>query len=196
MISPHASYHQLPLLTPRRSLYRPIIAVVRVSPHIPFPEWLPRGSIQAVRVTGTLFPNRYKADNRDIFLLRLISRNTTYQCYFRCPCCYLDANGRPKNKELTIEEGNLLVDQIANVSKSRFIFCGCEPLLRKDIFELTQYTTVARLKVEMGSNGIVISDSVAGRLVSCGVKAASININSSVPERNDEFLGSKKSGSM
>ena len=112
----------------------------------------------------------------------------TLRCNLRCPHCYIDAGSNLK-KELTTAQGKLLIDQIAEVSRPLLIFSGGEPLLRNDVCELARYATEKGLTVALGSNGTLISDPVAQRLKSAGVKAVAVSIDSPVPERHDLFRG-------
>ena len=48
---------------------------------------------------------------------RIISWNTTFKCNLRCAHCYMDAQERESQDELTTEEGKRLIDQIIEVSK-------------------------------------------------------------------------------
>jgi radical SAM protein with 4Fe4S-binding SPASM domain len=123
------------------------------------------------------------------FLPRLISWNMTFRCNLQCPHCYIDARESEGKGELNTSEGKMLIDQIAEVSKPILILSGGEPLLRKDIFELARYATEKGLIVAMGTNGTLISDSVAQELKSCGVKAVAVSIDSCIPERHDAFRG-------
>ena len=125
--------------------------------------------------------------------LRLISWNMTFACNLRCPHCYIDAEERAGKGELSTEEGKMLIDQIVEVSKPILILSGGEPLLRADVFELARYATGKGLIVAMGTNGTLITDSVAKELKSSGVTAVAISIDSSVPERHDAFRGVKDS---
>ncbi len=125
------------------------------------------------------------------FLPRLISWNMTFKCNLHCPHCYIDANDRASRDELSTEEGKMLIDQIAEVSKPILILSGGEPLMREDVFELAQYASNKGLIVAMGTNGTLITDSVAAELKASGVRAVAISIDSSVPERHDAFRGLK-----
>jgi len=127
------------------------------------------------------------------FLPRLISWNMTFRCNLRCPHCYIDARESDGKGELSTGEGKMLIDQIVEVSKPILILSGGEPLLRKDVFELARYATEKGVTVAMGTNGTLITDSVARELKSSGVKAAAISLDSSVPERHDAFRGVKGS---
>jgi radical SAM protein with 4Fe4S-binding SPASM domain len=125
----------------------------------------------------------------NVFLPRIISWNMTLRCNLQCPHCYIDAGSVTKKKELTTAQGKLLIDQIAEVSRPLLIFSGGEPLLRTDVYELARYATGKGLTVAMGTNGTLITDPVAQRLKSAGVKAVAVSIDSPVPERHDLFRG-------
>jgi len=120
---------------------------------------------------------------------RLISWNMTFRCNLRCPHCYIDAGEREGEGALNTAEGKMLIDQIADVSKPILIFSGGEPLLRNDVFDLARYATEKGLTVAMGTNGTLITDSVARELKSCGVKAVAVSIDSCIPEHHDAFRG-------
>jgi len=101
----------------------------------------------------------------------------------------MDAGEGKDGEELSTTQGKLLIDQIAEVSKPLIILSGGEPLLRSDVFELAEYATEKGLTVAMGTNGTLISDSVARRLKSSGVKAVAVSIDSHIPEQHDTFRG-------
>ncbi len=126
-----------------------------------------------------------------VFLPRLISWNMTFRCNLHCPHCYIDARESAARDELSTEEGRKLIDQIAELSKPILIFSGGEPILRPDIFELARYATSKGLIAAMGSNGTLITDSVAAELKASGIRAVAVSIDSAIPERHDEFRGLK-----
>lgn len=127
------------------------------------------------------------------FVPRLISWNLTFRCNLRCAHCYMDAREREGRGELNTDEGKMLIDQIAEVSKPILILSGGEPLLRNDIFELAQYGTEKGLRMAMGTNGTLITDPIARQLKLSGVRRVAVSLDSSVPERHDEFRGVKGS---
>lgn len=127
------------------------------------------------------------------FVPRLISWNLTFRCNLRCAHCYIDAHEREGKGELNTEEGKMLIDQIAEVSKPILILSGGEPLLRNDVFELAKYGTEKGLRVAMGTNGTLITDHIARRLKLSGVQRIAVSLDSSTPERHDEFRGMKGS---
>ena len=101
----------------------------------------------------------------------------------------MDAQERESAKELSTEEGKMLIDQIAEVSKPVLVLSGGEPLMREDIFELARYGTDKGLKMAMGTNGVGITDEVAKKILASGIKKVAISMDSSSPEIHDEFRG-------
>lgn len=118
----------------------------------------------------------------------LISWNLTKKCNLRCPHCYMDA-GRPAERELTTEECLELIDEMKALGTEMLILTGGEPLLRKDIYDIARYASAQGLWVVMGTNGVLITDEVAEKMIECGVKGVGISIDSLDPEKHNQFRG-------
>jgi len=155
-------------------------------------------------------PKRMATDGRCEFLLELaraptgtaakeryvplvVSWNVTLRCNLKCSHCYINAAERKLPDELSTDAAKMLIHQIAEVSRPLLILSGGEPLLRKDIFELIRYGAERGLKMAMGSNGMLIDDRIARKLKEAGINTVSISLDSSIPERHDEFRGVKGS---
>jgi radical SAM protein with 4Fe4S-binding SPASM domain len=123
------------------------------------------------------------------FVPLVLSWNITRKCNLKCPHCYINATKDELTNELSTEEAKTLIDQICEVSRPLLILSGGEPLLRKDVFELVRYGTEKGLRMGLGSNGVLIDDDAAKKLKEAGVKTVSISLDSSIPERHDEFRG-------
>jgi radical SAM protein with 4Fe4S-binding SPASM domain len=120
---------------------------------------------------------------------RIVSWNTTQKCNLHCGHCYIDANQTNAPTELTTTEGKQLIDQIAQLGRSILVLSGGEPLLREDIFELADYATQKGLIATLGTNGTLIDDAVARRLLAAGVRKVAISIDSSTPTIHDQLRG-------
>lgn len=118
----------------------------------------------------------------------LISWNLTKRCNLRCPHCYMEA-GKKADDELTTEECLALLDEMRLLGTEMVILTGGEPLLRKDIYEIARTASDLGLWVVMGSNGVLLDDRVARKMVECGVKGVAISIDSIDPEKHDGFRG-------
>ena len=63
------------------------------------------------------------------------------------------------------------------------------PCSDEDIYELIRYGTSKGFRMGLGSNGSLIDEAVAKNLKDAGVKTVSISLDSSIPEKHDEFRG-------
>ncbi len=118
----------------------------------------------------------------------LCSWNTTQECNLKCVHCYRDA-GDKKYNELTTEEGKSLLDEIKKAGFKIIVFSGGEPLLRKDIFELTEYASSIGLRPVFGTNGTLIDREMALRLKASGAARISISLDSLNESQHDKFRG-------
>lgn len=118
----------------------------------------------------------------------LVSWNLTKKCNLQCPHCYMEA-GRPAERELTTNECLSLIDEMKGLGTEMIILTGGEPLLRKDIYEIARYASEQGLWVVMGTNGVLLTDEVAEKMVECGVKGVGISIDSLDPEKHNQFRG-------
>jgi putative heme d1 biosynthesis radical SAM protein NirJ2 len=104
--------------------------------------------------------------------------------------CYRDA-GAKRADELSTAEGKKLLSEIAKAGFKIMIFSGGEPMLRPDIYELITYAASVGLRPVLGTNGIMLTGDVPGRLKSAGLMCAGISVDSRDPERHDTFRGLK-----
>ena len=118
----------------------------------------------------------------------LISWNLTKKCNLHCPHCYMEA-GRKAADELTTQECLGLIDEMKALGTEMLILTGGEPLLRKDIYEIARYASDHGIWVVMGTNGVLITDRVAEKMLECGVKGVGISIDSLDPAKHNSFRG-------
>lgn len=113
--------------------------------------------------------------------------NVTNACNLRCEHCF-SASGKPLPDELTTAEGHDLLDQIAEAGVFDLAFCGGEPLIRKDIFELLRYASALGLTTGLGSNGWMIKEQVVERLGEAGVVRLQVSLDG-LEENHDRIRG-------
>ena len=130
-----------------------------------------------------------QAQKPERFVPLVISWNVTRECNLKCNHCYLDADGKKLDNELSTQEGKQLMDQINEVSRPLLILSGGEPMLRPDIFELIEYGSKKGIKMGLGSNGYLIDDAVAKKLKTSGIATVSISLDSHIPAQHDDFRG-------
>ncbi len=128
------------------------------------------------------------------YKLYIVSWNVTRRCNLHCPHCYLPAResgnnpGTPMAGELTTDEALQVIDQIALVNpETLLILSGGEPLLREDLFDLAGYAAGKGMMVVVGSNGLLIDDSVAFKLKQSGISGVSISLDSVDPQIHDRI---------
>jgi radical SAM protein with 4Fe4S-binding SPASM domain len=131
------------------------------------------------------------ADNG--FKPSLISWNLTKRCNLRCPHCYIEAGAKAEGAriedELTTDECLATIDDMKELGTEMLILTGGEPLLRKDIYDIASYASSQGMWVVMGTNGVLINEPVAKKMVECGVKGVGISIDSTNPEVHNTFRG-------
>src|SRR5882757_6470006 len=126
----------------------------------------------------------------------VISWNLTYRCNLACEHCYLDAGGKPEveseafadRSELSTEECFRVVDEIAAFAPDCvLILTGGEPLLRRDIVEIIRYGASKSLWVVVGTNGVKITENLAGILKREGARGLSLSLDALDGARHDAF---------
>ena len=121
----------------------------------------------------------------------VISWNMTLKCNLKCSHCYINAEETKMVDELSTDAAKMLIHQIIEVSRPLLILSGGEPLLREDIYEIIKYGADRGLRMGMGSNGMLIDTEVARKLKDAGMWTVAISLDSSDPQRHDEFRGVK-----
>ena len=108
----------------------------------------------------------------------------TARCNFVCSHCFSRLDPSP---ELSAEEARRVVDILAEQSVMFLNYGTGEPLLRGDLFELTEYAVGKGLKVTMNSNGSLIDAAAARGIRDAGFHSVGISIDSAVPSAHDAF---------
>lgn len=120
----------------------------------------------------------------------LISWNLTRRCNLKCSHCYLDSAGMAGVDDLSTDEALRFVDEIASLNpRAMLILTGGEPLVRADLFEIASRASSRGLMVVIGTNGTLMDDAIARRLIESGVKGAGISLDSASPFFHDRFRG-------
>jgi len=113
----------------------------------------------------------------------------TSRCNLRCIHCHA-RGGEPLYEELDTDEAKHVIESLTSVKEFRtLIFTGGEPLVRNDIFDLTEYARSLGFNIIYATNGTLINKEVAKRMRKSGVLGAAISIDSVDPKRHDYFRG-------
>ena len=114
----------------------------------------------------------------------------TFRCNFSCMHCYSRVE---KADELSTAEVKEIMKKVAAYKVPFINFGGGEPLLRKDLFELTEYATSLGFNVSMNTNAYLMDEKKAKLAKEAGFKTIGISIDSSEPEVHDTFRNTKGS---
>ncbi|MBS1257247.1 MAG: PqqA peptide cyclase [Candidatus Scalindua arabica] len=87
-----------------------------------------------------------------------------------------------------------VIDEIAELNPNLIlILTGGEPLLRKDIFDLSRHASRKGMMVLLGTNACLINDDVARKLKDNGFSGIGISLDSIHPDVHDSIRGMKGS---
>lgn len=108
----------------------------------------------------------------------------TYRCNERCDHCYLDHDDKG---EMTAAEICGLLDQLAAAGTFFLTISGGEPLLRRDFFDIAGHARALRFNVKLKTNGVLIREKEAQRLLALGVEQVQLSVYSHRPEVHDRI---------
>lgn len=118
----------------------------------------------------------------------LVVWDVTYACNLRCKHCYANA-GKPLSDELSTEEAKRVIDILDKAGVVSIAWSGGEPLVRPDIFELSKYAADKGIYVAMATNGTLITEETADKLMASGVRFLQISLDGADAKTHDEFRG-------
>lgn len=108
----------------------------------------------------------------------------TARCNFACRHCFSRLDRSP---ELSGEDARRVVDILSGHGVMFLNYGTGEPLLREDLFPLTEYAVARGLRVTMNSNGSLLDGAAAERIRRSGFHSVGISVDSADPETHDAF---------
>jgi len=118
--------------------------------------------------------------------------NITRRCNLRCVHCYAHATEESHKNELSTEQGFELIDDLSDFGVPVLLFSGGEPLVRKDLPDLSRYAVQKGMRAVISTNGTLIGESTAKTLKAIGLSYVGISLDG-MEEINDRFRGVKGS---
>jgi radical SAM protein with 4Fe4S-binding SPASM domain len=119
----------------------------------------------------------------------MVSYSITKKCNLKCKHCYSESTDQAAPDELSTEEAFRLVDELSHWGIGLLIIDGGEPLCREDMLEVVKYASSKGIRTTIGSNGTLIDEAMARRMVDTGVMAVAISIDGVDAETHDSFRG-------
>lgn len=100
----------------------------------------------------------------------------TLGCNLSCLHCGSSA-GRARRDELTTDQCLDLVDQLADLGCELITLSGGEPMLRPDLYDIARAIADRGIRVNMVTNGLLITDESAARIKASGMCNVGVSID-------------------
>lgn len=120
--------------------------------------------------------HRYLQQNPKLIYLFL---ELTNQCNLSCIHCGSDCTSS-NHTQLNLKWAKRALDSVAakmNPQEIMICFTGGEPLMYRNFFEIAAYVRDLGFSWGMTSNGTMITEDVAGRLLECGMRTITISLD-------------------
>ena len=114
--------------------------------------------------------------------------NLIRRCNLTCKHCYSISGDVDFPNELTTEEVFHVMDDLKRFRVSVLILSGGEPLMRRDIFEISERAKAMRFYVGLSSNGTLIDAGLADRIRDIGYDYVGISLDG-IGATHDRFRG-------
>ncbi|MFP5487852.1 MAG: mycofactocin radical SAM maturase [Acidimicrobiia bacterium] len=112
----------------------------------------------------------------------------TYACNLECVHC-LSSSGRRDPRELTTAEAKAVLDELHHLQVFYINIGGGEPMIRRDFFELVEYSIARGIGVKFSTNGAFIDAEKARRLTALDYLDIQISLDGTDATTNDAVRG-------
>jgi radical SAM protein with 4Fe4S-binding SPASM domain len=119
----------------------------------------------------------------------MVSYSITTMCNLKCKHCYSSSLDKAAPNELSTEEALHLVDDLSGWGIGLLIIDGGEPLCREDLLDIVRYASSKGIRTTIGSNGTLIDEAMAKKMVDAGVMAIAISVDGVDAATHDSFRG-------
>jgi AdoMet-dependent heme synthase len=115
---------------------------------------------------------------------------TTQACDLACVHCRASAESRRHPLELSTQEAERLIDEVAAVGVPVFVLTGGDPLKRPDIFDLVEYATGHGVRTSMTPSATpLLTREAIAELTSRGLARMALSLDGSMPAIHDALRG-------
>ena len=112
----------------------------------------------------------------------------TYACNLQCVHC-LSSSGQRDPRELTTAEAKRVLDELRDLQVFYINIGGGEPMIRRDFFELLEYSIGQGIGVKFSTNGAFIDADKAQRLAAMDYLDIQISLDGTDAVTNDAVRG-------
>jgi radical SAM protein with 4Fe4S-binding SPASM domain len=120
--------------------------------------------------------------------LRLVFWETTTACNLACVHCRrLDVSQALSREDLTADQALAFIRSLRQTGRPILVFSGGEPLMRPDLFDLAEQARSEGLPMALATNGTMVDDGMADRIVSVGFQRVSMSFDGPDAATHDKF---------
>ncbi len=112
----------------------------------------------------------------------------TYACNLQCVHC-LSSSGQRDPRELTTEQAKAVIDELRELQVFYVNIGGGEPMVRRDFFEIIEYSVNNGIGVKFSTNGAFIDADTARRLAALDYLDIQISLDGTDAATNDAVRG-------
>ena len=134
----------------------------------------PSDALRYGRHSGTLPSHllQFSADKKPVVVW-----NATRRCNLKCVHCYARALEEEGVDAITTEQAKAMIDDLAAYGAPVMLFSGGEPLMRRDLTELTRHAVGKGMRAVISTNGTLISRDKARELKEVGLSYVGISLD-------------------
>ena len=119
----------------------------------------------------------------------MVSYSITKKCNLKCKHCYSESVDQAAPDELSTKDAFWLIDDLSKWGIGLLIIDGGEPLCREDLLDVVKYATSKGIRTTIGSNGTLINEGMAKKMLDAGVMSVAISIDGVNAQTHDSFRG-------
>lgn len=114
--------------------------------------------------------------------------NITRQCNLRCLHCYSDSDSKTYPGELSFQQCQGVLDDLAGFGVPGVLLSGGEPLIHPRFFDIAGYARQKGLRVTLSTNGTLITREIAQKLKDLELAYVGISLDG-IGKTHDHFRG-------
>jgi len=114
--------------------------------------------------------------------------NMTRRCNLKCIHCYSSSRNIRYKNELTTDEGEKLISDLAAFRSPVILFSGGEPLMREDLPELVEFAVDQGMRAVISTNGTLLTKKTVNILKKTGISYVGVSLDG-MEKTHDRFRG-------
>ena len=138
---------------------------------------------------------RYRLWKKGNFVPFYVELLVSSRCNLKCEMCNVwplaEKDPSIAQRELEITDYENLLDELSSMGTRSLCVSGGEPLLKKDVFSIIKKAKEKNFSVELITNGTLITNEIARKLLASDVDLVTVSIDSPIEEMHDQIRGAK-----